>query len=147
MERNQIINAIYLVQREVGVNTMGIRDTGNKPPTADPALEFVAVKCIGPVHNKLKIIEFVPFSMQNCLGCLFRVHFIKTCVNFLLFRALEIQLPPFFGIGRFRLVLGWCSFPFAKGKGSKADINITVLAEKFAVGFSNLLRERGYLWQ
>ena len=105
---------------------MSIWNTGNKPPTADPALEFVAVKCIGPVHNKLKIVELVPFLMQNCLGCLFRVYFIKTCVNFSLFRALEIQLPPFFGIGRFRLIFGGCFFPFAKGKGSKADINITV---------------------
>ena len=71
VERNQIIDTIHLVQWEVGVNTMGIWGAGNEPAAADPALELVAVERIGPVHDKLEIVEFVPFPMQDCLSCLF----------------------------------------------------------------------------
>ena len=63
MERNQIVDAIYLIQREVWVYAVRPRRTGNKPAATDTTLEFVTIERIGPVHVKLKIIVFIPFPM------------------------------------------------------------------------------------
>ena len=69
---------------------MGIWCAWHKPATADTAFELVAVEGIGPVHDKLKIIELVPFPMYNNLSRFLRIHVVKPRMNFLLFGALEV---------------------------------------------------------
>ena len=106
---------------------MGIWGTGNQPSPANPAFESVTVERISPVHDELKIIEFVPLPMQDCLRSPFRVHFIQSHLDSLLLCTLKIQLPSGFAIGRLILIFRSGLFPFAKGERSKANINVSVL--------------------
>ena len=115
VERDQIINTIYLVQREVGVYAVCPWRTGNEPTATDFALEFVTVEGIGPIHDELKIVEFPPFSVADSLRRFVRIQLIKTRIDTLFLCAFKVDLPSFFGIGRLCLVFGGCFFLSAKG--------------------------------
>ena len=65
MERNQIVDPVYLVQWEIRVNAMGIWSTRNEPPSADTAFKLVAVEGISPVHDKFKF-EYRDFMSVYC---------------------------------------------------------------------------------
>lgn len=43
VERNQIVDAVYLVQWKIWMNAMRPRSGRNEPSAADPAFEFVTV--------------------------------------------------------------------------------------------------------
>ena len=105
---------------------MGQRCTGNEPSTANTAFEFVAIECIGTVHDKLKVIEFSPASVGNDPGSTHGIHFVQPRIDAFLFRALEVYLPACLGIRCFILVLWECLFPIAKGERSEANIDIAV---------------------
>ena len=126
MERNQIVDPVYLVQWEIRVNAMGIWSTRNEPPSADTAFKLVAVEGISPVHDKLKIIELVPFPVENDLSCFLRIHFVKPSLDFLFLRSFKVYLSAFFSIRCFGLIFTWSAFPSAKGKRDEAYINIAV---------------------
>lgn len=127
MERNQIVDAIHLIQREIRVNAVRPRCAGNEPAAADTALEFVTIESVSPVHDELKIVEFPPVSITDCPCRFIRVQLIQARLDFSLFRALEVDLPPSLGVGCFVLVFGGSLFPFAKGEGGKADVDVAVL--------------------
>ena len=126
MERYQIINPIDLIQRKIRIDAMSQRCTGNEPSTADTAFEFVAIECIGTVHDKLKIVEFSPTSVGNYLGSMHGIHLVQPRIDTLLFRAFEVYLPACLGIRCFILVLWECLLPITKGERSEADIDIAV---------------------
>ena len=65
MERNQIIDSIHLVQWEIGVDSVRPWCAGNEPAATNPALEFVAIEGIGPVHNELEVVEFSPLAIAD----------------------------------------------------------------------------------
>ena len=90
MERYQVVDTIDLVEREMGIDTVCPGSVGNQPTSADPTLEFVTVERVGPVHDKLKIIELSPLPMAGGSVSFLRVHFIKPRMDALLFRALEV---------------------------------------------------------
>ena len=90
MERNQIVDTIYFVQWETGVNAVCPWRTGNEPTATNPSLELVTIEGIGPVHDELKIIEFSPLSIIYSPCRFIRVHFIKPRIDTLLFGTLEI---------------------------------------------------------
>ena len=121
-----MIDSIHLVQWEIGVDSVRPWCAGNEPAATNPALEFVTVERVGPIHNKLKVVKFSPLPISGCSGRFFRVHFIKASVYTLLFRALKEKLPASFSVGRLFLLFGDSFLPFAKGKCGKTDINIAI---------------------
>ena len=90
MERYQIIDTIDLIERKMGIYTVCPGGIGNQPTTTNPALEFITVQRISPIHDKFKVVEFSPLPMAGGSASFFRVHFIKPCMDALLFRALKV---------------------------------------------------------
>lgn len=105
---------------------MGIWGVRNEPPAAYPAPEFVPVECVCSVHDEFKIIERILLPVDCRSYCTVRVSFVKPCQYALLFRPLEVQLPPFFGVRRLGLVFLRNFFPFAKDERGKANVDVTV---------------------
>ena len=104
MKRNQIIDTVYLIQREVWVDSVGIRGMRNEPSTTYPALEFITVKSVCAIHDKLKVVECALLSVDCRSYCVIRIGFVKPRKYALLFRSFEVEFPSLFGIGRFSLV-------------------------------------------
>ena len=126
MERNQIVDTVHLIQREVGIDAVCPWRTVYEPSATDTAFELVPVECIRSVYEELKIIEFSPFSMADDFCRFIRVQFIQACIDTALFGTPEIDLPSILGIRCFSLVFRQYAFPFTKGKRGKANINIAV---------------------
>ena len=97
-----------------------------QPSATNAALEFITIEGIGPVHDELKVVKFPPLSIAGGPCRFVGIHFIKTRMDTLLFRASEICLSPVFGVGCLSLVFIARLFPPAKGEGGKADINVAV---------------------
>ena len=82
VKRNQIVNTVHLIQWEVGVDTVCPWRTVYEPSATDTAFELIPVKCIRPVHEEFKIIEFSPSAMAADNFCRFiRVQFIQTRID------------------------------------------------------------------
>ena len=126
MERNQVVDTVHLVQWKMWVNAMRPWRTVNEPAATDTALELITIEGIGPIHNKLEIVEFPPFAMADGPRRFVRIQLIKPRIDTLMFRALKVDLPSFFGIRRFSLIFEGRFFPLAKGECSKADVDIAV---------------------
>ena len=126
VERNQIVDTIYFVQWEIGVNAVCPWRVGNKPSPTNAALELVTIEGVSPIHDKLEIVELSPLSIAGSPSHFDGIHFIKTRIDALLLRALKICLSPGLGIGRFVLVLVSRLFPSAKGESGKADVDAAV---------------------
>ena len=126
MERDQIIDAVHLVQWKIWVNAVRPWCGRNQPSATNAAFEFITIEGIGPIHDELKVVEFSPLSITGGPCRFVGVHFVKSRIDTLLFRALEICLSPVFGVGRFSLVFIARLLPPAKGERGKANINIAV---------------------
>ena len=114
MKGYQIVDTIYLVQREVWIDPVRPWHTGDKPAATNPALELVTVERVSPIHNKLEVIKFSPLPIPGCSGRFLRVHFIKASMYTSLFRALKEKLPASFSVGRLFLLFGDSFLPFAR---------------------------------
>ena len=124
MKRNQIIDTVYLIQREVWVDSVGIRGMRNEPSTTYPALEFITVKSVCAIHDKLKVVECALLSVDCRSCCVIRIGFVKPRKYALLFRSFEVEFPSLFGIGRFSLVFLRNLFPLAEGECGKANVSL-----------------------
>ena len=154
MKRNQIIDTVYLIQREVWVDSVGIRGMRNEPSTTCPALEFITVKSVCAIHDKLKVVECALLSVDCRSCCVIRIGFVKPRKYALLFRSFEVEFPSLFGIGRFSLVFLRNLFPLAEGECGKANVNLAVFycwnfllctAHGYGVDFACLLPESIFL--
>ena len=126
VHRNQIVDTVYFVQREIGVNSMSTWRNWYQPSAAYSTFQPVSVERIGSVHNEFEVVESSPFAVTDSAGCTLWVHFIKSRIHAILFRAFKIVLPALFWVWRFRLSFHNSHFPLAKGERGKTDVYIAV---------------------
>lgn len=101
-----------------------ILKAGTTSGTVRISYDVIANKTASSVG--ISSIVIPPLSIAGGPRRFVGIHFVETRIDALLFRALEICLPPVLSVRGLNLIFVARLLPPAKGEGGKADVNIAV---------------------